>query len=79
MRSIAVRLLAATWMFSIASSLGACSLPVRVDVDCAWARPIHFSARTKDWLARWSPWPEAVRVDLDKITKHNEKHEAFCR
>lgn len=58
--------------------LSACSLPVGVEVDCAWAKPIRFSDATKDWLAALSPWPDPVRRDFDKIAKHNEKFKTFC-
>ncbi|MAF95886.1 MAG: hypothetical protein CMM60_09070 [Rhodospirillaceae bacterium] len=56
----------------------ACSIPVSVDVDCAWARPIKFSEPTKAWLGALSPWPGHVREDLIKIARHNEKHRTFC-
>jgi len=59
--------------------LSACSLPVSVDVDCAWAKPIRFSNASKQWLAERTPWPEPLRADLIKIAKHNEKFETFCR
>ena len=74
MKSTAALFLIATATFSTA-----CSLPVSVEVDCAWARPIRFTDATKAWLAALSPWPDQVRADLENIAKHNEKHEAFCR
>jgi len=58
--------------------LTACAVPVRVDVDCAWARPIEFEPATKEWLKARSPWPGHLRDDLEKIAKHNDKHRAFC-
>jgi len=48
-------------------------------VDCAWARPIRFAPETKEWLAGRMPWPEQVRADLEKVARHNDKHQAFCR
>ena len=66
-------------LIATATFLTACSIPVRVDVDCAWARPIRFSEATKAWLGALVPWPDHVRADLDKIAKHNEKHGALCR
>jgi len=54
-------------------------VPVRVEVDCAWARPIRFAPETKEWLAGRMPWPEQVRADLEKVARHNDKHQAFCR
>ncbi len=58
--------------------LSACSLPVSIDADCAWAKPIRFSEATKTWLARQTPWPDHLRADLIKIAKHNEKFGVFC-
>ena len=58
--------------------LSACSLPVSIDADCAWAKPIRFSEATKTWLAERTPWPDYLRADLIKIAKHNEKLEVFC-
>ncbi len=58
--------------------LSACSLPVSIDADCAWAKPIRFSNATKAWLANQVPWPASVRADLVKIAKHNEKYGVFC-
>ncbi len=58
--------------------LSACSLPVSVDIDCAWAKPIRFSNATKTWLADRVPWPGHLRADLIKIAKHNEKFGVFC-
>jgi hypothetical protein len=63
---------------AIAIFLSACSLPVSVDADCAWAKPITFSPPTKAWLAERSPWPDSVRADLERIARHNEKFETFC-
>ena len=74
MRSTTALLLIAT-----ATCSTACSLPISVEMDCAWARPIRFDAATKAWLEALSPWPDPVRADLDKIAKHDEKHAAFCR
>ncbi len=74
MQSTSVLFLIATATFSTA-----CSLPVSVEVDCAWARPIRFEAATKTWLADRLPWPDYVRADLEKVARHNDKHEAFCR
>ena len=65
-------------MAATAIFLSACSIPVSVDVDCAWAKPIRFSEPTKAWLRELSPWPGPVRADLDKIAKHNEKYGVFC-
>ena len=48
-------------------------LPVSLDTDCAWAKPIRFSEATKTWLAERTPWPDHLRADLIKIAKHNEK------
>ncbi|MBC8337129.1 MAG: hypothetical protein H8E39_00420 [Alphaproteobacteria bacterium] len=58
--------------------MSACSLPVSVGADCAWARPIKFSQTTKAWLAERSPWPEGARADLEKVARHNDKHRVFC-
>ena len=58
--------------------LNACSLPVSIDADCAWTKPIKFSDTTKIWLTDRIPWPESLRVDLIKIARHNEKFETFC-
>ena len=58
--------------------LSACSLPVSIDVDCAWAKPIKFSGPTKAWLADRTPWPAPLRADLEKIARHNDKHRVFC-
>ncbi len=58
--------------------LSACSLPVSLDADCAWAKPIRFSEATKTWLADRVPWPGHLRADLVTIAKHNEKFEVFC-
>ncbi len=65
-------------LMATAIFLSACSLPVSVEVDCAWAKPIRFSQPTKDWLAALSPWPDHLRADLIKIAKHNEKYGVFC-
>ena len=65
-------------LIAIAIFLSACSIPVSVEVDCAWAKPIRFSEPTKAWLRELSPWPAPVRADLDKIAKHNEKYGVFC-
>ncbi|NQU60996.1 MAG: hypothetical protein HQ512_07685 [Rhodospirillales bacterium] len=65
--------LAATAIF-----LNACSLPVSVEVDCTWAKPIRLSNTSKAWLADRIPWPAHLREDLVKIAKHNEKHNTFC-
>jgi hypothetical protein len=73
MKSTAVPFLIATTIFS-----SACSLPVAVEADCAWAKPIRFADATKAWLQAHMPWPDHVRADLDKIAKHNEKHAVFC-
>ena len=70
---------AALFLIAIATFSTACSLPVTVEADCAWARPIRFDAATKGWLRAQMPWPDPVRADLDKIAKHNEKHGMFCR
>ena len=70
--------LTATAIFLIAFSLGACALPVSIDADCAWTKPIRFSEATKMWLVNRVPWPEPLRADLVKIAKHNEKFETFC-
>lgn len=74
MKSTTVLLLIATATFSTA-----CSGPVSVAADCAWARPIRFTPRTKAWLAERMPWPDPVRADFDKIARHNEKYDVFCR
>lgn len=74
MQSTRVLFLIATVTFSTA-----CSLPVTVEVDCAWARPIRFAPATKEWLAERMPWPEYVRADLEKVARHNEKFEAICK
>ena len=74
MRSTTALFLIATATFS-----AGCSLPVSVEVDCAWARPIRLQPATKDWLAERGPWPDPVRADLEKVARHNEKHETFCR
>jgi hypothetical protein len=74
MKSIAVPFLIATATFS-----AGCSLPAGGEADCAWARPIRFGPATKDWLAERGPWPDPVRADLEKVARHNEKHETFCR
>ncbi len=58
--------------------LSACSLPVSIDIDCAWAKPIRFSDATKTWLAERTPWPDHLREDLVTIAKHNEKYGVFC-
>ena len=58
--------------------LSACSLPVSINADCAWAKPIRFSNATKNWLADRTPWPGYLRADLIKIAKHNEKYGVFC-
>jgi len=58
--------------------LSGCSLPVSLDVDCTWAKPVRLSNATKTWLADRTPWPEPLRADLIKIAKHNEKFGAFC-
>ena len=63
---------------AIAIFLSACSLPVSLDTDCAWAKPIRFSEATKTWLAERTPWPDHLRADLSKIAKHNEKYGVFC-
>lgn len=73
MRSTSVLFLIATATLSTA-----CSVPVSVEVDCAWARPIRFAAATKDWLAARMPWPEHLRADLEQVARHNDKHAAFC-
>ena len=73
MKSTAALFLIATATFSTA-----CSLPVSVEADCAWARPIRLADATKAWLAARIPWPDHVRADLEKIARHNEKYEAFC-
>ncbi len=65
-------------LIATAIFLSACSLPVSVEVDCAWTKPIRFSQPTKDWLTALSPWPDPVRQDFEKIAKHNEKYRAFC-
>ena len=70
--------LTATAIFLIACSLGACAIPVRIDADCAWTKPIRFSEATKMWLVNQVPWPAPVRADLIKIAKHNEKYGVFC-
>ena len=59
--------------------LSACSLPVSIDADCAWTKPILFSDASKEWLIERMPWPEHFRADLIKIVRHNEKFETFCR
>jgi len=74
MKSTTALFLIATTIFS-----SACSLPVSVEVDCAWARPIRLQPATKDWLAERGPWPDPVRADLEKVARHNEKFETFCR
>jgi len=66
------------FLITITIFLSACSLPVSVEVDCAWAKPIRFSETTKTWLAERTPWPGHLRADLIKIAKHNEKFETFC-
>lgn len=63
---------------AIAIFLNACSLPVSVNADCAWAKQIRFSEATKTWLATQVPWPAPLRADLIKIATHNEKFETFC-
>lgn len=70
--------LTAITIFLSACSLGACALPVSIDADCAWTKPIRFSEVTKMWLVDQVPWPVALRDDLIKIAKHNEKFETFC-
>lgn len=70
--------LTATAIFLTAFSLGACAVPVSIDADCAWTKPITFSDETKMWLVTQVPWPDALRDDLVKIAKHNEKFETFC-
>jgi len=69
---------AALYLIATATLSTACSVPVHVEVDCAWARPIRFQAPTKAWLAERMPWPEQVRADLEKVARHNEKWGAFC-
>ena len=66
-------------LITTAIFLNACSLPVSVETDCAWAKPIRFSAATKAWLGERTPWPKPLRADLVKIAKHNDKVELFCR
>ena len=64
-----------------------CSTPLSVDTDCAWARPIHFSAPTKAWLhtlfdeaGRPRPGtPATLKSDLGSVVRHNRKYEEFCR
>jgi hypothetical protein len=51
---------------------------IRIDADCAWAKPIRFSEATKAWLAERTPWPAPLRADLEKIARHNDKHRVFC-
>ncbi|MDA1022261.1 MAG: hypothetical protein O2817_02815 [Proteobacteria bacterium] len=70
--------MSALFLIATMISLTACSLPVSIDADCAWAKPIRFSELTKNWLSTLSPWPEPVRQDFEKIAKHNDKHRAFC-
>ncbi len=74
MKLISTLFLIATMIF-----LNACSLPVSLDADCAWAKPIRFSEPTKNWLAERTPWPGHLRKDLLAIAKHNEKFGVFCR
>ncbi len=69
------------------AGLSACSIPITVDVDCAWAREIKFAAPTKAWLhglydkgGKPKPGtPTALQADLEKVRKHNLKHAEFCR
>jgi len=51
----------ATAIFLIAFSLGACAVPVTIDADCAWTKPIKFSEETKTWLVNRIPWPAPLR------------------
>ncbi len=68
-------------------SVGGCSLPVTVDIDCAWASEIRFAAPTKAWLhglydksGKAKPGtPSSLQADLEKVRKHNFKHAEFCR
>ena len=78
MKSITRRCPKATAIFLTAFSLSACAIPVSIDADCAWSKPIRFSEATKTWLAERVPWPAPVRADLVKIARHNEKHRMFC-
>ena len=57
MKSTADRCRKATAIFLTACSLSACAIPVRIDADCAWSKPIRFSEATKTWLAERVPWP----------------------
>lgn len=79
MKSTAGRCRKATAIFLTACSLSACAIPVSIDADCAWSKPIRFSEATKAWLAERVPWPAHLRADLVKIARHNEKHRMFCR
>ena len=79
MKSITARILKATAISLTAFSLVACAVPVRIDADCAWAKPIRLSEPTKAWLVQRVPWPDPLRADLVKIARHNEKFETFCR
>ncbi len=65
-------------LIATAIFLSACSLPVSVEVDCAWAKPILFSEATKTWLAERTPWPANVLADLERIARHNDKFKTFC-
>ena len=65
-------------IFLTAFSLSACAVPVSIDADCAWSKPILFSDETKGWLIERIPWPGHLRQDLVKIAKHNEKFGVFC-
>ncbi len=73
-----MRLIIPLGLTASAIFLSAWSLPVSIDADCAWAKPIRFSEATKTWLAERTPWPGPVRADLIKIAKHNEKYGVFC-
>lgn len=73
------KLTAQLYLIATAIFLTACSLPVSLDADCAWAKPIRFSNATKTWLADRTPWPGHLREDFVKIAKHNEKYGVFCR
>ena len=78
MKSTAKPFRKATAIFLTAFSLAACAVPVQIDSDCAWAKPIRFSDVTKAWLVQRVPWPDPLRADLVKIAKHNEKYGVFC-
>lgn len=40
--------------------------------DCDVFRPIFFSQETKNWLLERTPWPNEVKVDMNKVGDHNE-------